>query len=193
MIIHKKTFWTICVLWGLIEWMNVVVLRHHLPIGLNGALLAGIAAGILSAAAETIIHRGILLIAGLIAVLIKLTGIILSGYDLTYNLTANPTFAIFSQIVAFIIIRRVLDPRLNDHVFGNMLLGGFYALLAVNLFPLVKFVTGNPACTIESSDYPAALYYLPVTVLLSALLYPAGRYIVISFLGERKMHPVNDQ
>ena len=53
-------------------------------------------------------------------------------------------------------------------------MGGMSALLAVNLFPLVKYVTGVPACVYPGTGYPLSLYYAPLAVFLSFVTVPLG-------------------
>jgi len=54
------------------------------------------------------------------------------------------------------------------------------ALVAVNLFPLVKFATGLPACVVPGTQYPLALYYAPWAIAISAITCPLGM-----MLGEK--------
>jgi len=56
-------------------------------------------------------------------------------------------------------------------------MGGMAALLAVNLFPLVKYVTGVPACVVPGTGYPLSLYYAPLAVFLSFLTVPLGAWV----------------
>jgi hypothetical protein len=49
--------------------------------------------------------------------------------------------------------------------------------LAVNLFPLVKYATGIPACVFPQTGYPLSLYYAPVAVFLSGLTLPLGLWV----------------
>jgi hypothetical protein len=53
-------------------------------------------------------------------------------------------------------------------------LGSTAAVISVNLFPLVKYITGVPACTIAGSGYPQALYYIYIAVLVSSVTVPLG-------------------
>jgi hypothetical protein len=55
------------------------------------------------------------------------------------------------------------------------------AALAVNLFPLVKYATGVPACVVSGTGYPLSLYYIHVAVLTSFVTVPLG------FLAGAKM------
>src|SRR4030065_519775 len=50
-------------------------------------------------------------------------------------------------------------------------------LLVLNLFPLVRFATGIPACVYPGTGYPLSLYYAPIAVGLSFLTVPLGFWI----------------
>jgi hypothetical protein len=52
--------------------------------------------------------------------------------------------------------------------------GALAALVAVNLFPLVKFATGIPACVVAGTGYPQALYYAPFAIGLALITVPLG-------------------
>ena len=64
---------------------------------------------------------------------------------------------------------------------GQALLGGIAAALAVNLFPLVRYATGVPACVVPGTGYPLSLFYIQVAVLVSFVTVPLG------FLAGAKM------
>jgi hypothetical protein len=55
--------------------------------------------------------------------------------------------------------------------------GGLAALLAVNVFPLVKYATGIPACVVAGTGYPLSLYYAYVAVVLSLATVPLGVFV----------------
>ena len=57
---------------------------------------------------------------------------------------------------------------------GRGLLGGLTALIAVNVFPLVKFATGIPACVVPGTAYPLSLYYAPIAIGVSLFTVPLG-------------------
>ena len=60
---------------------------------------------------------------------------------------------------------------------GQALLGGLSAVLAVNLFPLVKYATGVPACVVAGTGYPLSLYYIHFAVLVSFVTVPLGFWV----------------
>jgi hypothetical protein len=51
------------------------------------------------------------------------------------------------------------------------------ALLAANMFPLVRFATGIPACVVAGTGYPLSLYYIHYAILISAITVPIGYLI----------------
>ncbi len=60
---------------------------------------------------------------------------------------------------------------------GQALLGGMAAVLAVNLFPLVRYATGIPACVAPGTTYPLSLYYIHFAVLASFVTVPLGFWV----------------
>jgi hypothetical protein len=83
------------------------------------------------------------------------------------------------EALAFLLVIAVIRESLAQKRHGQAALGAGAALLAVNVFPLVKFATGIPAC-VTGTGYPLSLYYAPIAVGLSLILVPAGFW-----LGER--------
>jgi len=93
---------------------------------------------------------------------------------------SNPIFAFFMEGLAFLILILIFSGKLRQKIVGKALFGGVAALLAVNLFPLVKFATGIPACVVPGTGFPLSLYYAPLAVLLSSISVPLG-----FFAGEK--------
>ena len=67
----------------------------------------------------------------------------------------------------------VISKALAGKALGQGLAGGLSALVAINLFPLVKFATGVAPC-VTGTAYPLSLYYAPIAVGLSFLTVPLG-------------------
>ncbi|MGB6339962.1 MAG: hypothetical protein WBF32_09325, partial [Candidatus Aminicenantaceae bacterium] len=57
---------------------------------------------------------------------------------------------------------------------GQALTGGMAALFAANMFPLVRFATGIPACVVAGTGYPLSLYYIHFAILVSLVTVPIG-------------------
>jgi hypothetical protein len=112
-----------------------------------------------------------------IAAFFKLFDALLLGLPLRHGAIGNPIFAIAVEGAAFLLLIAVIRKALAAKPAGQGILGAFSALLAVNLFPLVKYATGVPACVASGTTTPLALYYAPLAVALSFLTVPAGFWL----------------
>jgi len=116
----------------------------------------------------------------LVASLFKLFDAFLLSLPVLHGAVANPIFAFVMEGLAIILLLSIFSQKLKGKAHGQALLGGMAALVAVNLFPLVKFATGIPACVVPATGYPLSLYYAPLAVALSLVTVPAGFWV-----GER--------
>jgi hypothetical protein len=159
--------------WGLSEAGLGMCLRRCAST-VSGSLMTGAALFFL-AVAWAVAPR-VRVIAGMVvlASAFKLFDALLLGLPILHGAVANPIFAIVMEGAAFLVLIAVLRTALTATSAGRGLAGGLSALLAVNLFPLVRFATGIPACVVPGTAYPLALYYLPLAVALSALTVPLG-------------------
>lgn len=105
---------------------------------------------------------------------IKMFDAFLLSLPLRHGAIANPIFAFWTEALAFLVIFAVAKAALAQRKTGQAVLGGLGALLAVNLFPLVKYATGIPACVLPGTNYPLSLHYAPIAVGLSLLTVPLG-------------------
>ncbi len=110
---------------------------------------------------------------GLVTV-IKLLDAYLLSLPVRHGAVANPIFAFWTEALAFLLIVAVLKEPLARRATGRAIGGALSALVAVNLFPLVKFVTGIPACVVAGTGYPLSLYYAPYAVGFSLITVPLG-------------------
>lgn len=162
--------------WGLSEAALGMYLKRCAS-HVSGSMMTGIA--LLFIAASWIISRRILGVALLIVIasLIKMFDALLLGYPILHGAIANPIFAFFTEGAAFVILVMLIRDRLKQKVPGQALTGGTAALLAANLFPLVKFATGIPACVVPGTAYPLSLYNIHYAVLISFVTVPLGFWI----------------
>ncbi|MGB7296900.1 MAG: hypothetical protein WBC70_15050 [Candidatus Aminicenantales bacterium] len=146
----------------------------------SGSIMTAVAL-LFIAAAWVLVGRvsGVILMVAL-ATLIKLFDAQLLSLPLIHGAVANPIFAFWMEALAFLVIIVLLKNSLLTKRYGQAALGGIAALLAVNVFPLVRFATGIPACVVPGTAYPLSLYYLPFAVGLSLVTVPVGFW-----LGER--------
>lgn len=159
-------------LWGLSEAALGMSLRQCAST-VSGSLMTGAALFFLAAAwAVSPRVKTIAAMAGL-AVGFKLFDALLLGLPVRHGAIGNPIFAIVMEGAAFMLILGVVSKSIAGKAAGQGLSGGLAALVAVNLFPLVKFATGVAPC-VTGTSYPLSLYYAPIAVALSALTVPLG-------------------
>ena len=146
----------------------------------SGSIMAG-AALLFIAAAWVLTRRaaGVILMVAIVT-LMKLFDALLLSLPVKSGAVANPIFAFWMEALAFLLVIAIIKEALAQKRYGQAALGAGAALLAANLFPLVKFATGIPACVYAGTGYPLSLYYAPLAVSLSFLTVPLGFWI-----GER--------
>ena len=172
----RKTPWgPILVLggfWGLSEAALGMYLRQCAST-VSGSVMTGAALFFL-AAAWTISPR-LTTAAAMVAIAasFKLFDALLLGLPILHGAIGNPIFAIVMEGAAFALIVSVVSKALAGKAVGQGVVGALGALVAVNLFPLVKFATGVAPC-VTGTSYPLSLYYAPIAVALSALTVPLG-------------------
>jgi hypothetical protein len=160
-------------LWGLSEAAVGMYLRRCAST-MSGSIMTGAALFFLAAAwAISPRLKTVGAMAGLAAGF-KLFDALLLGLPVLHGAIGNPIFAIALEGGAFLLIVHVMSRQLAARTAGQGLAGGLAALVAVNLFPLVKYATGVPAC-VTGTSYPLSLYYAPIAVGLSILAVPLGR------------------
>jgi hypothetical protein len=159
-------------LWGLSEAALGMYLRQCAST-VSGSVMTGAALFFL-AAAWTISPR-FTTAAAMVAVAasFKLFDALLLGLPILHGAIGNPIFAIVMEGAAFALIVSVVSKALAGKAVGQGVVGALGALVAVNLFPLVKFATGVAPC-VTGTSYPLSLYYAPIAVALSALTVPLG-------------------
>lgn len=159
--------------WGLSEAALGMGLRTCAS-AMSGSIMTGVA--LFFIAAGWMICRkwwGVALLV-ITASLFKLFDALLLSLPVLHGAVANPIFAFFMEGAAFLIIVSLVKEKFSQNTRSQALAGGLSALVAVNLFPLVKFATGIPACVAAGTGYPLSLYYAYVAVALSFVTVPLG-------------------
>jgi len=159
--------------WGLSEAALGMGLRSCASF-VSGSLMTGVA--LFFIAASWVVSRRILGVALLIVIacLFKMFDAFLLSLPVLHGAVANPIFAFIMEGAAFLVLITIINKKLKQKKAGQAILGGLTALLAVNLFPLVKYATGIPACVFPGTGYPLSLYYAPLAVSLSLVTVPLG-------------------
>lgn len=162
--------------WGLSEAALGMGLRSCAAF-VSGSVMTGVALFFL--AAGWVVSKRIsgIVVMVFIAALFKMFDALLLSLPLRHGAIGNPIFAFFMEAAAFIMIVSIIREKLCEKPAGQALLGGLSAVLAVNLFPLVKFATGVPACVVAGTGYPLSLYYIHFAVLVSFLTVPLGFWV----------------
>ena len=159
--------------WGMSEAALGMGLRTCAS-ALSGSIMTGVA--LFFIAACWIISRNVLgvVLLVLIASLFKMFDALLLSLPIIHGAVANPIFALIMEGAAFLVIVSLVKDRLIQKTSGQAISGGLAALMAVNLFPLVKFATAIPACVVAGTGYPLSLYYAYVAVAISLVTVPLG-------------------
>lgn len=162
--------------WGLSEAALGMGLRSCAAF-VSGSLMTGVALFFI-AAGWALSRRifGVFLMV-LIASFFKIFDALLLSLPIKHGAIGNPIFAFFMEAIAFIIFISLLKEKIIRKPAGQALLGGLAAVLAVNLFPLVKYATGIPACVVSGTGYPLSLYYIHFAVLASFVTVPLGFWV----------------
>lgn len=159
--------------WGLAEAGLGMALRSCAA-SVSGSLMTGVA--LFFMAAGWVVSRrpsGVLSMA-LVASLFKLFDALFLSLPIRHGAIGNPIFAFFMEAAAFILLVSIVKDQLARKPAGQAVLGAAAAVLAVNLFPLVKYATGVPACVVSGTGYPVSLYYVHVAALVSLVTVPLG-------------------
>ncbi|MFQ6109884.1 MAG: hypothetical protein ACE5L7_10080 [Candidatus Aminicenantales bacterium] len=161
--------------WGFSEAALGMWLRNCASL-YSGAIMTGVALFFLASSwylSQNILS--VVLLVG-IAALFKMFDALLLSLPLTHGAIGNPIFAFFTEGMALLLMVMIFNEKLKTKRGGQALMGGMSALLAVNLFPLVKYITGVPACVVPGTGYPLSLYYAPLAVALSLVTFPLGAW-----------------
>lgn len=159
--------------WGLSEAALGMGLRSCAAY-VSGSIMTGVA--LFFMAAGWVVSKRILgvFLMVIIASFFKMFDALLLSLPIKHGAIGNPIFAFFMEAIAFVIIISIIREKFIKKPVGQALLGGIAAVLAVNLFPLVRYATGISACVVAGTGYPLSLYYIHFAVLTSFVSVPLG-------------------
>ena len=176
--------------WGLSEVMlgaGIKACAHTV----SGSVMTGVALFFIAAAwvATKSYHFPVLVV--LIACLFKLFDAVLLSLPVLHGAIGNPIFAFLLEGFAILLLIAIFRKQTWQKRSSRALLGGGAALIAVAMFPLVKYATGIPACVYSSTAVPLSIFFAPIAILFSAFTVPVGfiageRIIKISTLGTQR-------
>jgi hypothetical protein len=159
--------------WGLSEAALGMGLRTCAA-AVSGSLMTGVALFFLAAgwsASKRLAGVGLMV---LVAGLFKMSDALLLSLPLKHGAIGNPIFAFVMEAAAFAVLVSVVRDRLVRKPSGQALLGGLSAVVAANLFPLVRYATGVPACVVAGTGVPLSLHYVHFAVFASMVTVPLG-------------------
>ncbi len=166
--------------WGLSEAALGMGLRNCAAF-VSGSIMTGVALFFMAAGWVVSRRISVVLLMALIASFFKMFDALLLSLPIKHGAIGNPIFAFFMEAIAFVLLVSIVKDKMTQKPIGQALLGGMAAALGVNLFPLVKYTTGVPACVVPGTGYPLSLYYIHFAVLASFVTVPLG------FLAGAKM------
>ena len=172
--------------WGFAEVLMGAGLRTcaHL---VSGSMMTGVALFFLATTWIVTRNNLALVLIVLIASLFKLFDAVLLSLPVMHGAIGNPIFAFWMEGLAFIALIVVFRNMKWKKTSSRALLGGGAALIAVAMFPLVKYATGIPACVYPNSLVPLSILFAPVAIAFSAFTVPIG------FLAGKKIRTFLDQ
>jgi hypothetical protein len=159
--------------WGLAEAGLGMGLRSCAAF-ISGSLMTGVALFFLAAGWAVSRKVKAVLVMALVASIFKMFDALLLSLPIRHGAIGNPIFAFFMEAGALILLVSIVNDKVAQKPAGQALIGGMAAALAMNIFPLVKYATGVPACVAPGTGIPLSLYYIPVAALVSCVSVPLG-------------------
>jgi hypothetical protein len=150
----------------------------------SGSLMTGVALFFIAAGWAATRRWFVPLLIVLVASCFKLFDALILALPVVHGAIGNPIFAFWLEGLAFVLLVVVFGRRGFTRRSSRMLLGGGSALIAVGLFPLVKFATTVPACLYPGTAVPLSIMFAPVAIVLSSVTVPLGFYLVERLLAD---------
>ncbi len=141
---------------------------------MSGSLMTGVALFFIAAAWVASGNYLTPILSVLIASVFKLFDAVLLSLPVMHGAIGNPIFAFLLEGVAFIVLIAIFRQVSWKSMRSRALLGGGSALIAVAMFPLVKYATGVPACVYPNTIVPLSVFFAPLAIAFSALMVPLG-------------------
>ncbi len=180
---NKTAIWIVIgigTIWGLTEALTGMFLRDTSIYFLTGSLMTGCVALFLAFGLSAVKKISFLFISLAVVLAYKTLDAFLLHLPAIHGAVGNPVFAIITEVLALVVVLFIIRKDFLKKPYGLAIIGALFALISISVFPLVKYFTGLPACVVKGTTYPLALYYSPVAIGLSSLLFPVGY-----FLGEK--------
>ncbi len=161
--------------WGFLEVALGMGLRACAA-SLSGSVMTGVALFFIAVGWTSTRRWFVPVLIVLIASIFKLFDALILALPVIHGAIANPVFAFWTEGFAFILLIMVFSRQGFRKRSARMWLGGGSALIAVSMFPLVKFATTIPACVYPGTSVPLSIMFSPVAIIFSAITVPLGFY-----------------
>jgi hypothetical protein len=149
----------------------------------SGSVMTGVALLFIAAAWVATKNFHIPVMVVLIACLFKLFDAVLLSLPVLHGAIGNPIFAFLLEGFAILLLIAIFRKQHWQKRSSRALLGAGAALIAVAMFPLVKFATGVPACVYPGTAVPLSIFFGPIAILFSAFTVPVG-FVVGERIGK---------
>lgn len=169
--LDMRFFVTVGILWGLAEaglGLAIRACNHEM----TGSVMTAVALFFLATAFQFSQKKWGLWLILAIVLAVKSLDLVLLNLPNPRGAVLNPMYAFVTEVFAFWLIVSVMEKRTAETFPTRAVMGALMALVAINLFPCVGYISGAPACA--KAGYPVALYYAPISVGLSAVTVPVG-------------------
>ncbi len=140
----------------------------------SGSLMTGIALFFIAAAWVATKNYHIPVLVVLMACLFKLFDAVLLSLPVMHGAIGNPIFAFLLEGFAILLLVAIFRRQGWQKRSSRALLGAGAALIAVSMFPLVRYATGIPACVYPGTTVPLSVFFAPVAIVFSAFTVPLG-------------------
>jgi hypothetical protein len=109
-----------------------------------------------------------------IAIFFKMFDVVLLGLPIGSTAVVHPAFAFVLEGTAFLAVGSLIARHVKRSGLRGVVWGGTSALIAAAAFPLVRLVSGSPACVVAGTTMPLSWAYGPLAVGLTMLTVPLG-------------------
>jgi len=140
----------------------------------SGSLMTAVALFFIAAAWVATKNYRIPILVVLIACLFKLFDAVLLSLPVLHGAIGNPIFAFLLEGFAILLLIAIFRKQSWQKRSSRAWLGAGSALIAVAMFPLVKYATGIPACVYPATAVPLSVFFAPIAILFSAFSVPVG-------------------
>lgn len=170
-------------LWGIMEFGAGMGLQKCATLA-TGAVLTGLSFFWLSLVWSATKRLIPILIIVLIAMMFKWLDTLLLNIAWNHGSVLNPMFAFLTAMAGFMLFIGLFRKKFFQNRLSRILTGGGAALIAMSIFPLVKFASGTPACTFAATNIPLSVLTAPIAIVIAMITVPLGHRTALWINGE---------